>query len=71
MRSIGLAGELPALDGGDGFGVVFTNAGANKLDAYLERSVSYRARVGESGEVESTLVVTVTNRRPPPDSPTG
>ncbi len=71
FRSIGLAGELPALDGGDGFGVVFTNAGANKLDAYLERSVSYRARVGESGEVESTLVVTVTNDAPTTGFPDG
>ncbi|MEP6298719.1 MAG: DUF4012 domain-containing protein, partial [Ilumatobacter sp.] len=65
FRDIGLSGELPTLDGGDGLGVVFTNVGANKLDAYLGRQVSYRSTVDEeTGAVNGTAVITVTNDAP-------
>ncbi len=65
FRDIGLSGELPTLDGGDGLGVVFTNVGANKLDAYLGRQVSYRSTVDDqTGAVNGTVVITVTNDAP-------
>lgn len=72
FRSVGLAAELPTLDGGDGVGVVFTNVGANKLDPYLGRRVSYRSTVDpETGVARSTLVVTVINDAPTSGFPDG
>jgi hypothetical protein len=69
---VGLAGELPDLDGGDGLALVLNNAGANKLDAYLERDIAYTAEVDEStGAVEATVEVTLTNTAPTSGLPGG
>jgi hypothetical protein len=60
-----MAGELPALSGGDGVAVVVNNAAANKLDVYLERDVRYRATVDTAtGQTTGTLEVTLKNDAP-------
>ena len=75
FESVGLAESLPALGGGDGIAAVFNNAGPNKIDVYLERDLAYTAVVDErTGEVTSTLELTLTNRADPdvlPDSVVG
>ena len=45
FADLGLTGSLPSVEGRDGLAVVFNNAGANKLDVYLERDVQYDATV--------------------------
>ena len=58
-----LSGALPRLDvGDDGYAVVLNNAGANKLDVYLDREITYDAVVDPaSGAVDATLTVALTN----------
>ena len=66
FESVGLASSLPALDGGDGIAAVFNNAGANKIDVYLERDLTYTAVVDErTGAVSATLELTLTNTADP------
>ncbi|HEX2192746.1 MAG TPA: DUF4012 domain-containing protein [Acidimicrobiales bacterium] len=64
FERMGAAGTMPALRG-DFLAVVSQNAGANKVDSFLERSVTYRATVDpESGLVRSEAVVRLENRAP-------
>ena len=64
LQRLGIAGDLPAPDG-DGLAVVSTNGGANKLDAYLRRSIGYDARVDEgTGRIESVLTIRLANDAP-------
>ena len=70
--AIHLSGALPDLAGGDGIAVVLNNAGANKLDVYLERSLDYDATVDvDTGEVMATATVTLTNNAPSSGLPGG
>ena len=61
-----MSGELPPLDGGDGFGVVIDNVGNNKIDYYLTGEVAYNVGTDPtSGDVESILDITLHNGAPP------
>lgn len=68
-------GDAPNSNASDGYAVVLNNAGANKLDVYLGRDITYDAIVDpETGIVEATLTVALTNDIPDdelPDSVTG
>ncbi|MEM8708565.1 MAG: hypothetical protein AAGE98_19020, partial [Actinomycetota bacterium] len=59
----GLDASFPRPDGGDLIGVVHQNAGQNKIDVYLERTLDYRVVV-DDGDARATAVVTLTNRAP-------
>ncbi len=64
ITELGVGGDLPS-PVPDGFAVVSNNAGANKLDAYLKRSIAYEAVVDEStGAIEATATVRLTNSAP-------
>ena len=64
LRQLEMSGELPAPDG-DGLAVVSTNAGANKIDAYLRRSISYDAVVDEpSGRIRAAVTIRLANDAP-------
>ena len=64
LERLGIAGRLPPPEM-DGLAVVSTNAGANKLDAYLRRSIAYDAVVDEgTGEIQATVVVRLANDAP-------
>ena len=66
LRRLEIAGDLPAPDV-DGLAVVSTNAGANKLDAYLRRSIGYDAIVDEdTGQIQAAVTIRLAN-----DAPTG
>ena len=59
-------GLWPTIDRGDDDTVLVThgNRRANKLDAYLERAISYRAEVADDGTVDATVRVELTNTAP-------
>lgn len=62
---MGIDGSLPILDGTDGLAIVTNNASGNKIDSFLERSVSYAGRYDPAtGRVEPTLTVTLHNTAP-------
>ncbi len=65
FEQVGVSGRLPALAGRDGISVVVNNASANKIDAYLSRSVKYRTSVDPSrGVFKSVATVTLRNLAP-------
>ncbi len=72
---LGLTGALPSVAESDGVAVVFNNAGANKIDVYLQREVTYDATVDlATGATTATATVTLTNTAPStglPDSVLG
>lgn len=62
---MGLDGALPTLDGTDGLAVVTDNASGNKIDSFLQRSVSYSGAYNSTtGHLESTLTVSLHNTAP-------
>lgn len=62
FEQVNLAAALPDPAGGDGYAVVLNNAGANKLDVYLDRAIDYDATVDPAtGAVDATATVTLTN----------
>lgn len=69
LQSVRLQREfaLPA-DGSDAFAIVGANAEINKLDLYLERSVTYDAQLDGEGGLTATMTVELTSD-PPPDAP--
>jgi hypothetical protein len=69
---VNLAADLPDPARGDGYAVVLNNAGANKLDVYLDRSITYDATVDPAtGAVEATATITLTNTVDPDGLPSG
>jgi hypothetical protein len=72
FADLGLTGSLPNIEQSDGIAVVFNNAGANKLDVYLERDVTYEATVDTAtGATTATATVTLTNNGPTSGFPDG
>ena len=64
LRRLEIAGDLPPPDV-DGLAVVSTNAGANKLDAYLRRSIAYDAIVDEdTGRIQAAVTIRLANDAP-------
>ena len=62
---MGIDGALPVLDGTDGLAVVTNNASGNKIDSFLQRTVSYAGRYDSAtGRVETTLTVKLLNTAP-------
>lgn len=68
MRLIGMSGALPAAPV-DGFAVVTNNASANKIDSFLQRTITYDAVVSD-GRVHATLTVQLHNSAPTSGYPT-
>ena len=69
LALVGIEGALPVFDEvlpeTDGLAVVTNNGNANKIDSFLQRDVRYRATYSaETGFVQSTLEVTLTNNAP-------
>ncbi|HWC11028.1 MAG TPA: DUF4012 domain-containing protein, partial [Acidimicrobiales bacterium] len=64
FERMGATGAMPPVRG-DFLALVTQNAGANKIDPFLQRSLSYRATVDpETGAVRSEAVVHLHNRAP-------
>jgi hypothetical protein len=69
MRLIGMDGALPSPSGRDLLAVVNNNATANKIDSFLQRTITYDAVV-EDGTVRATVTVTLRNGAPTSGYPT-
>ena len=64
LERLEIDGGLPP-PGVDGLAVVSTNAGANKLDAYLRRSITYDAIVDEdTGRIQAAVTIRLANDAP-------
>ena len=65
FRRVGITAELPILDGADGFGLAFNNGSANKIDVFLEGSVTYDVKVNRlTDRVSTSATITVRNEAP-------
>ena len=65
FRQLGLDGAFPDRHDGDFLSVTQANAGANKIDAYEKRAITYDASYQpDTGEVSAKLTVTLTNEAP-------
>ena len=65
LDRVGLSGAVPPAAGADYLSVTNANANPNKIDAYLERSISYDSRYDpKTGSVSSTATVTLRNTSP-------
>jgi hypothetical protein len=66
FERMGISGELPELNGGDGLAVVINNVGNNKIDYYLTGEVAYTVDTDQgSGTATGTLNITLHNGAPP------
>lgn len=63
IDAAGLDGRFPRPDGGDLLAVVHQNAGQNKLDVHLDRTIVYRAEK-RGDRVTATAEITLHNRAP-------
>jgi hypothetical protein len=65
LRRLGLAGAFPARSGGDLLSVVTQNAATNKIDSYLQRSITDQVAYDPgNGGVRSTVTITLHNTAP-------
>ena len=72
LARVDVDGALLPADATDGFQLAVTNAAANKLDAWLGRSIEYRATVfPDAGLVRGEVTVTLTNDGPTEGLPPG
>lgn len=69
IERIGADGAVPDV-ADDGFGVVTQNAGGNKIDVFLHRTITYTARIDAgSGRVRATAEIELRNDAPPSGEP--
>jgi hypothetical protein len=64
ISGLGLSGSAVAPTTGDYLMPVGINAGGNKLDAFLRRTVRWRVRLNEEGAAEATAAFTLYNNGP-------
>ena len=70
LERIGLAGRFPSPSNGDVLAVVTADAGTDKIDAYLKKSVNDHVTYDpRSGTVTHDLTVTLDNQAPPAGLP--
>jgi hypothetical protein len=62
--SLGLSGSAVAPAAGDYLMPVGVNAGGNKLDAFLRRTIRWRVRLDEEGAAQATAAFTLANDGP-------
>lgn len=65
LRRVDLLGEIPPLDGGDGWSLAVSNGGGSKIDSFLERTATYTSSTDPAnGQTTATLRVELTNTAP-------
>ena len=68
LRQVGVAGGFGA-GGDDLFGLIVNNAGGNKVDYYVRRSVTYEVALGPGGTSTARAEATFQNTAPPEHAP--
>jgi uncharacterized protein DUF4012 len=58
------AGQMPTLDGANGWSVTVTNAAGNKIDSYLRGTAEFAATTDSAGTTTSQLRLELTNTAP-------
>lgn len=70
FQRLALDGTVPAQTDGDYLSITQSNENPNKIDAYLQREVSYNATfTPDTGQVDSDLSIRLTNSAPAADLP--
>lgn len=65
VTDLGMAHDLPALDGGDGVAIALNNGSGNKIETFLEVDAEYVRDIDpETGFLRGTLTVELTNDAP-------
>ena len=65
FERLGADGSLVIPAGSDGFSLIQQNAGNNKIDAYLERSINYHPTIDvDTGKLTATMTVKLKNAVP-------
>jgi hypothetical protein len=64
LDSIGITGRFEPPDTPDAIALGAVNLAGNKIDAFLERRVDYRATVADDGTLQATLTMTLYNGAP-------
>ncbi len=65
LETVGIAGDMPALDGADGWSFSVSNTGGNKIDAFLQRKAGYNATTDpDTGVTTGTMRIELTNTAP-------
>jgi hypothetical protein len=65
IERMGMSGELPALQGGDGLALAMDNIGNNKIDYYLTSSAKYAVTTDPAnGTATSSFEITLRNSAP-------
>ena len=64
VAGLGLSGTAAAPQTGDYLMPVGVNTGANKLDAFMRRSVRWRVRLSPDGAAQATAALTLANESP-------
>ena len=65
LETVGIAGDMPALDGADGWSFSVSNAGGNKIDASSQRKAGYDATTDpDTGVTTGTMRIELTNTAP-------
>jgi hypothetical protein len=68
LRSTGAGGVLPQTDG-DFLSVIENSAGANKVDFYQDRALTYTAVLGSDGTATGSTEIRLTNNAPTSGQP--
>ena len=70
FQRLALDGAVPAPDDGDYLSITQSNENPSKIDAYLQREVSYNATfTPDTGQVDGDLSIRLTNSAPAADLP--
>ena len=65
LETVDIAGDMPALDGADGWSFSVSNTGGNKIDSYLQRKAGYEATTDpDTGVTTGTMRIELTNTAP-------
>jgi hypothetical protein len=65
LETVGIAGDMPALDGADGWSFSVSNTGGNKIDSFLQRKAGYQAATNpDTGVTTGTMRIELTNTAP-------
>jgi hypothetical protein len=65
LETVDIAGQMPALDGADGWSFSVSNVGGNKIDSFLQRKAGYEATTNpDTGVTTGTMRIELTNTAP-------